>query len=396
MSVDRVIHSVRLVDPSPHATGRASDSRETDAVTDAAWLAFHDGRVVEIGVREAWRDLAPLEAHDGTGAYLAPGFIDIHGHGGGGFAFDDGPLAVAAARAMHRAHGTTRAVISLVTAPVADLVTRAAMVADLAATDETILGSHLEGPFLAVSHKGAHDPGLLRDPDARTLDALLNAGRGTVRQVTVAPELAGGLDAVRRIVASGAAAAVGHTAADLDTTRRAFDAGASVLTHAFNGMRGIHHRAPGPVVAALEDERVILELVADGVHLHPAVLRLAIDAAPGRIALITDAMAAAGAGGGRYTLGALEVVVSDGVARLARDGTIAGSTLTQDAAVRRVVRECGMPLAAAIAGVTVVPARAIGRDDLGRLAPGYPADAVLLSADLEVQRVWVAGEPVPR
>ena len=299
-------------------------------------------------------------------------------------------------RALHRAHGTTRAVISLITAPLDDLVARTAMVADLAAADATILGSHLEGPFLATSHKGAHDPALLRDPDPSAVDALMDAGRGTVRQVTMAPELPGGADAMRRILAAGAAVAVGHTNADLDTARRAFDAGATILTHAFNAMNGIHHRAPGPVIAALDDERVTLELIADGTHVHPSVLRLAIEAAPGRIALITDAMAAAGAGDGPYRLGDLEVVVSGGVARLAVGGSIAGSTLTQDAAVRRVVRECGMPLPAAIAAATVVPARAVGRPDLGRLTPGSAADAVLLSDLLEVQSVWVDGEPVPR
>lgn len=390
MSVDRVIHSVRLIDPSPSVA--AADG----AVTDDAWIAVDAGTVAAIGVGGSWRELAPRAAHDGGGRYLSPGFIDIHGHGGGGSAFDHGPDAIATARALHRAHGTTRAVISLMTAPLPDLVARTAMVADLAAADPAILGSHLEGPFLAASHKGAHDPALLRDPDPSTVDALLEAGRGTVRQVTMAPELPGGAEAMRRILGAGAAVAVGHTDADLDTARRAFDAGATILTHAFNAMNGIHHRAPGPMMAAIDDERVTLELIADGTHVHPSVLRLAIEAAPGRIALITDAMAAAGAADGPYTLGDLDVVVSGGVAHLAGGDTIAGSTLTQDAAIRRVVRECGMPLPAAIAAATVVPARAVGRLDLGRLEPGSPADAVLLSDSLEVQAVWVDGEPVQR
>lgn len=381
MTVDRVIHSVRLI--------------HDGTATDAAWVAFDGGRVAATGAGDDWRALAPRADTDGSGAYLTPGFIDIHGHGGGGFSFDEGPDAVTAARALHRAHGTTRAVISLVTAPVPDLTTGVAWVAELAETDATILGSHLEGPFLAPEYRGAHAADLLREPDA-ALDALLEAGRGTVRQVTIAPELPGGLDAVRRIVAAGAAAAVGHTAADVDTARRAFDAGASVLTHAFNAMPGIHHRAPGPVVAAFDDDRVTLELVADGVHVDSSVMRLAVGAAPGRVALVTDAMAAAGVGDGAYRLGPLDVEVTDGVARLAGGGTMAGSTLTQDAALRLVVRECGMPLPAAIAAVTVVPARAIGCPDLGRLAPGSPADAVLLSHDLEVQAVWVNGMAVPR
>jgi N-acetylglucosamine-6-phosphate deacetylase len=377
VSVDRVIHSARLVGGG--------------AVVDASWAAFDAGSVIATGTGDGWRTLAPREAIDAAGSYLSPGFIDIHGHGGGGYSYDEGADAVAGARAMHRAHGTTGAVISLVTASVTDLASRAGTVAELAASDRTILGSHLEGPFLAVSHKGAHDPALLRDADPEVLAMLIEAGRGTVRQITLAPERPGGMDAVRRTVAAGIVAAVGHTGADLDVARAAFDAGATVLTHAFNAMRGIHHRAPGPVVAALEDSRVTLEVIADGIHVHPSVLRLAADAAPGRIALVTDAMAAAGAPEGRYALGGRDVVVSDAVARLASDGTIAGSTLTQDAAVRRMVHEAGMSIPDAVDAVTRVPARALGRRDLGTLEVGSPADAVLLSADLDVQAVWVGG-----
>ena len=277
----------------------------------------------------------------GAGALLTPGFIDIHGHGGGGFSYDDGPDAIRVARALHRAHGTTRAVVSLVTAPLETLERRVAMIADLIETDPDILGSHLEGPFLDPGHKGAHDLSLLRDPSLAAVERLLAAGRGTVRQVTLAPELPGGHDAIRAIVAAGAAAAVGHTDADLDATRAAFDAGATILTHAFNAMPPLHHRDPGPVGAAASDPRVTLEVIADGVHLHPEIVRLAFLAAPGRVALVTDAMAAAGAADGRYELGSLEVDVVDGIARLADGGAIAGSTLTQDAALRfSVAAEC--------------------------------------------------------
>jgi N-acetylglucosamine-6-phosphate deacetylase len=387
VTVDRVIHSVRLAED---ARGDRADH----------WVAFDAGLVVEIGVGDRWRDLAPRDAADGEGALLVPGFVDIHGHGGARAAFDDGPDAVAAARTLHRSHGTTRAVLSLVTATIAALAERAAMVADLAETDATILGSHLEGPFLDPGHKGAHTASLLRAPTAHDIDVLLAAGRGTIRQVTLAPELDGGLEAVRRFVDAGVAVAIGHTGADFETAQRAFDAGATILTHAFNGMDGIHHRAPGPVAAALADDRVTLELIADGIHVHPAVMRLAFAGARtadghGRIALITDAMAAAGAGDGRYDLGGLAVEVVDGVARLEGGGSIAGSTLTQDAAIRRTVREVGVPLADAVDAATCVPARAIGRGhDLGSLHPGFLADAVLLDDDLTVRVVWVAGDPV--
>ncbi|WP_254773761.1 N-acetylglucosamine-6-phosphate deacetylase [Microbacterium sp. cf046] len=365
-----------------------------------AWVRFDDGRVASAGIGEGWRRFA--QPHDtivdgvdaaGAGAILTPGFIDIHGHGGGGESYDDGPDAIRAARALHRAHGTTRAVISLVTAPLSTMERRAAMVAEIATTDADILGSHLEGPFLDPGHKGAHDPTLLCAPEPTAVERLLAAGRGTVRQVTLAPELPGAHDAIALVVGAGAAAAVGHTGADLATTRAAFDAGATILTHAFNAMPGLHHRDPGPVAAAAADPRVTLEVIADGVHLHPEVVRIAFAAAPGRIALVTDAMAAAGHADGRYELGPLRVDVLDGVARLAIGGAIAGSTLTQDAALRRTVA-AGVPLVDAVAALTATPARAIGRDDdLGSLAVGFFADAVLLTSGLDVRSVWTSGVP---
>ncbi|BDV29941.1 N-acetylglucosamine-6-phosphate deacetylase [Microbacterium terricola] len=378
-----VIHSVRLAG--------------ADGIVADGWVRFAAGRVVATGTSRSWTadaDTAVLDgrALAGEGAILSPGFIDIHGHGGAGVSYDDGPAAIRAARALHREHGTTRAVLSLVTAPLAELEQRAAMVADLAATDADVLGSHLEGPFLDPGHKGAHDAALLRAPDADGLDRLLSAGRGTIRQITLAPELPGGLDAIGRIVEAGVVAAVGHTAAAYDLCRAAFDAGATVLTHAFNAMPGLHHRDPGPVAAAAGDPRVTLEVIADGVHLHPEIVRLAFAAAPGRVALVTDAMAAAGHSDGHYVLGKLGVDVQGGVARLTDGGAIAGSTLTQDAALRTAVG-AGVGITEALTALTTTPARAIGRgDDLGRLAPGFLADAVLLDGDLTVRGVWTAGE----
>jgi len=379
-----VIHSVRLVD-----AGR---------IVDDAWMRFDEGRVAATGTGDGWRDRSDPEATvvdgaaaAGEGAILTPGFIDIHGHGGAGVSYDDGVEAIRSARALHRAHGTTRAVISLVTAPTEVLRRRAAMVADLVATDADVLGSHLEGPFLSPAHKGAHDETLLRTPDRAAVAELLAAGRGTVRQVTLAPELPGALEAIRQVVASGAAAAIGHTGADLDQARAAFDAGATILTHAFNAMRGLHHRDPGPVGAAASDPRVVLEVIADGVHMAPEIVRIAFAAAPGRIALVTDAMAAAGHADGHYELGSLGVDVREGVARLTDGGSIAGSTVTQDAALRLAV-STGVALTDAVAALTVVPARAIGRDDtFGAVAPGRVADAVLLTSDLEVRAVWMGG-----
>ncbi len=381
-----IVHSVRLVDAGTE--------------TPDAWVRF-DGALVEAsGVGDTWRGGPDDEIVDGTavagdGAVLTPGFIDIHGHGGAGAEYDEGADAVRRARRTHRAHGTTRAVVSLVTADLDTLAGRAAMVADLVATDGDVLGSHLEGPFLDAGHKGAHDESGLIPPTPQAVDRLLAAGRGTLRQITIAPELPGALDAIRRIVASGTAVAVGHTGADAATTAAAFDAGARILTHAFNAMPPLHHRAPGPIGAATADERVTLEVIADGVHLDAEIVRIAFAAASGRIALVTDAMAAAGAPDGDYELGGLAVDVREGVARLVDSGAIAGSTLTQDAALRFAVHRAGVPLPAAVDALTSTPARAIGVDDrFGTLQPGHAADAVLLDASLAVRRVWADGAAI--
>lgn len=380
-----VIHSARLIDGG--------------AETADAWVRFDDGVVSATGTGATWTDAdTTVDATDiaGRGAILTPGFIDIHGHGGAGASFDDGVDAIRTARALHRAHGTTRAVISLVSAPLDDLARRVAEIADLCATDADILGSHLEGPFLDPGHHGAHEPALLRDPVAADVQRLLDAGRGTVRQVTLAPELPGGIDAIGRIVDAGAAAAIGHTNADAAQAAAAFEAGATILTHAFNAMPGIHHRTPGPVLAAASDHRVVLEAIADDVHLHPMIIRLLFGSAPGRVALVTDAMAAAGSADGRYNLGAVTVTVTDGIARADDTGSIAGSTLTQDAALRRAVA-AGVPLAAAVRALTQTPAEAIALGDrLGRLIPGMLGDAVVLNARLQVQHVQTgAGADIP-
>ena len=373
-----VIHSARIVDEGE--------------IAEDGWVRVEHGVVVARGSGDGWTPADQvIDAAEtaGPAAVLTPGFVDIHGHGGAGAAYDDGVEAIRTGRALHRSHGTTRAVVSLVTAPLDDLARSVGMIADLMETDADILGSHLEGPFLDPGHHGAHEPSLLRTPEADDVARLLEAGRGTIRQVTIAPELPGGLDAIRRIVAAGSAAAVGHTDADAETAVAAFEAGASILTHAFNAMPGIHHRAPGPVLAAAADHRVVLEAIADDVHLDPHVVKLIFDSAPGRVALITDAMAAAGSADGHYDLGAVSVTVENGVARADDTGSIAGSTLTQDVALQRAVR-AGASLPEAVRALTETPARAIGRDAvLGSLRAGMTADAVLLDAELRVARVWV-------
>lgn len=377
---------------------------DVDGEAEGFWVVFDGDRITATGDGTGWAAHAGRAADvvDAAGAVLTPGFIDLHAHGGGGFSFDDAASGEGSADALwralaaHRAHGTTRSVLSLVANPVATLERSLAAIADLAERDPLVLGSHLEGPFLAPGRRGAHNPDFLISPSPSATERLAAAARGTLRQVTIAPELPGALDATTALAEAGVVVAVGHTEADEELAQAAFDRGARLLTHAFNAMPGIGHRNPGPVVAAIRDERVTAELILDAVHVHPDVARLLIDAAPGRVALITDAMAAAGAADGSYRLGSLDVAVVEGVARLAgpdgATGAIAGSTLTQDQALRVATRRCGMSLCAAVTALTWVPARVLGLDHrLGRLAPGYAADAVLLNGACEVRAAWGAG-----
>ncbi|CAD6003971.1 N-acetylglucosamine-6-phosphate deacetylase [Agreia sp. COWG] len=373
-------------------------ARKLDAsgVDDDFWVVFAGSTIAATGSGDSWQALAPSipadERVDARGLWLTPGFIDLHAHGGGGGSFDDDEQSILTALATHRAHGTTRSVLSLVANPVPQLARSLRTIARLAAADPLVLGSHLEGPFLSADHRGAHDESHLIAPDATTVDELLAASGGTLRQITIAPELPGALDAIDRLVAAGVVVAIGHTDAGLELTRQAFDRGATLLTHAFNAMHGIHHRAPGPVVAALEDPRVALELILDGVHVHTDVARLCFVAAPQRIVLVTDAMAAAGSRDGDYLLGSLDVTVEKGRATLRGTDTIAGSTLTQDEALRIAVNEAGIDPVLAIRALTASPARALGEDSrLGYVRPGYAADAVLLDDEWSVHAVFADG-----
>jgi N-acetylglucosamine-6-phosphate deacetylase len=356
------------------------------------WILIDGDRIAATG--RLGVDAPPRAAStiDLAGRTLTPGFIDLHGHGGGGAAFDNGAEEIAAALAVHRAHGTTRSVISLVANPIAEVLTSLELVATLAENDPLIAGAHLEGPFLAIGRRGAHSPEFLSEPNPETVDRLLEAGRGAIRQITIAPELPGAIEAIRRFVASGVVVAVGHTEADERVAREAFDAGATLVTHAFNAMRGIHHRDPGPIAAAFDDDRVNLELVVDGVHVHPSIVHMTFKAAPHRVALVTDAMAAAGAPDGHYMLGSLDVDVRGGIAHLAGTSTIAGSTLTQDVALRTAIAVAGVCEVAAIEALTLTPARVLGREaEWGRLGAGFAADLVVLDDEWNVEHVWTAG-----
>jgi N-acetylglucosamine-6-phosphate deacetylase len=381
-----------------------------DRVLAPGWLRIEGGRIAAVGQGEA----------PGPPAYRSrwalPGFIDMHVHGGGGASFTEGgPEDARRAAAFHRAHGTTRIVASLVTAPVSELERRVTMLAALA--DQGVIdGIHLEGPFLSAARCGAQNPRYLTAPDVAAFGRLHAAGRGWLKMITIAPELPGALDVIRAAAAAGVIAAAGHTDAPAEVTAAAVTAGISHATHLFNGMRPLAHRDPGPA-GALLDSQVTCEIVADGTHLHDTVIRLAARAlGPGNLVLITDAMAAAGMPDGTYRLGEMDVTVTGGVARLVPasadpqdpavtaasassagpTGAIAGSTATMDQVVRHAITATGLPVSEVAAAASTTPARVLGLSaETGALRPGLSADLVLLDESFRLQTVVARGAVIP-
>ena len=375
-------------------------------------LSIEDGRIAAIDARAADESTSAsgepagagaseptaTDASEATGsiddlggAWLVPGFVDIHVHGGGGATYTTGDADEAreAAR-FHLRHGTTTTLASLVTSPPELMRSATAAYAPLV-EEGVIAGIHYEGPYLSRARCGAQNPDHLRDPDLDELATLVKVGDGAIRLITVAPELPGALQAIEWLVDHNVTVAIGHTDATYQQARDGIAAGATVATHLFNGMRQPHHREPGPVYALLDAPEVVVELIADGVHLHDGTLRFAArSAGPARTALITDAISAAGMPDGSYELGGLGVTVADGVARLTDGGSIAGSTLTMDAAFRRAVH-AGLSMTDAARMAATTPATALGFTDRGAIAPGKRADLVVLDDDLTVTRVMRAG-----
>jgi len=366
---DQVLAGGRLVTPG--------------AVLDPGWVRLAGTVIQALGPGEP-PDEPGVPVTNLRGCWVLPGFVDMHVHGGGGFSFTEGTGADACrAAAFHRAHGSTTIVASLVTAPVAELEARAAMLAGLAAAG-VIDGIHAEGPFLSRARCGAQDPRHMIAPDIAVFERLVAASAGYLKVITIAPELPGATEVIRAAVRAGVIAAVGHTDASAAVTLAAIDAGATHATHLFNGMRPLHHREAGPAGALLIRDEVTCEVIADGVHLDDTTIRLAArTAGMGRLVLITDAMAAAGMTDGSYELGSMRVTVSGGVARLAGDGAgdspgaIAGSTATMTDVVRRAVT-AGLPVAEAVAAASTTPARVLGlAERTGALRAGLGADVVV-------------------
>jgi N-acetylglucosamine-6-phosphate deacetylase len=359
-------------------------------VIDDGWAQVASGTITGLGQGSPPRG----EFVDLRGAWLLPGYIDLHMHGGGGHDATASPTDLAAAVAFHRAHGTTRTLVSLVAASLDALAEQLSWIADRVALGRTpqgrVVGAHLEGPFLSAARCGAQNVKYLMAPDRGAFARLVAAARGGLRCVTIAPELPGALDVITDVMAAGAVAAIGHTDATYADAQAAIDAGAGLATHLFNGMRPLHHREPGVIAAALAAD-LPCEVINDGIHVHPAITTL-IARIPERLVLVTDAIAAAGVGDGEFSLGGQHVQVRGDEARLTSTGSLAGSTLTMDAAVRRAVLECGLPIEVASAGASGNPARVLGLgNQCGSIVPGRDADLVVLDDDLRVVRVMIRG-----
>jgi len=384
-------------------------------VLSPGWIRTAGSVIDAVGPGEpSEHESSGLAATDLHGHWILPGFIDMHVHGGGGTSFTEGTAEDARRAAeFHRRHGSTTIVASLVTAPLADLAARAAMLAGLAG-EGVLAGLHLEGPFLSAARCGAQDPRHMIAPDVAAFERLHAAAAGQLRVITLAPELPGATALIKAAARAGVIAAVGHTDATADVTSAAVDAGASHATHLFNGMRPLHHREPGPVGALLDRDEVSCEVIADGVHLHDTTVRLVARlSGPGRLVLITDAMAAAGMPDGRYRLGSVRVEVEGGVARLAAGdhkdrtdhatapavaatatpaGAIAGSTATMAGVVRHAIA-AGLPVTDVAAAASTTPARVLGLGDrTGALRAGLDADLVICDEEFGLRAVMRHGE----
>jgi N-acetylglucosamine-6-phosphate deacetylase len=359
-----------------------------------ACVAVSDGVIVGVVAGETYGGVRPdVDLPSGV---LVPGLVDIQINGCFGVDFvaaDPGGWAEVSRRLPET--GVTSFLPTFITAPVPDLVAAlrrtAALPADLGGA--RVLGVHVEGPFLAPDRHGAHDPALLCDPTPEAIDALIEAAPGLLRLHTLAPERPGGLAAIRRLVEGGVLVSVGHTDATAEQTEAAADAGARLVTHLFNAMRPLHHREPGVIGQGLVDARLTCGLIADLHHVAAPVCRLAFAAAPGRIVLVTDAVAAAGMPPGTYDLGGQQVSVDALGLPRRPDGTIAGSGLRLDAAIANVVA-AGVDLRSAVDAATRLPADILGRPDVGRIEVGATADLVWLGDDLSARATWLAGRLV--
>ncbi|MEX2550832.1 MAG: N-acetylglucosamine-6-phosphate deacetylase [Nitriliruptoraceae bacterium] len=366
-----------------------------DELVGPGWVQLDGGVIVACGHGQPPTE-ATLALSRGV---LAPGLIDIQINGGWGYDFADTDAAgwhEVASRLPET--GVTAFVPTIITAPIEELAASMIRYREIRPElDESggarSIGLHCEGPFLAAGRHGAHREGLLIDPSPAGIEALLSAADGTMAYLTLAPERLGALTAIRELIDAGVRVAIGHSDATDQQVLAAADAGASLVTHLFNAQRPLHHRDPGVVGAGLADPRLTLGLIVDLFHVAPTAVRATFAAAAGRVALVTDAISAFGMPPGTYDLGGQRTTVGAGVPPVLDDGTLAGSVLRLDEAVGNTI-SAGVDPATALTAATRVPAEAVGRHDLGRLAPGAPADLVWLDEDWRAASTWIRGERV--
>lgn len=356
-----------------------------------------DGVVNGTLVVEGDRFEGILERDGEPTGWVLPGFVDAHCHGGGGFSLANGDADSArAAAAFHASRGTTTLVASLVSQTHGFLLDATKALTPLVA-EGVLAGVHYEGPYISASKCGAHAKEVLRDPDIAELTELVEAGRlddgaSAVKMVTIAPELEGALEAIEFLDGLGVVPSIGHTDASYEETLAGIDAGAQAATHLFNAMRAFNHRDPGPIPALMNDERILSEVIADPVHLHPGAMRFAFDLSlPAWTLLVSDAMDAAGLADGHYVLGRHEVEVKDGTATVAGTDIIAGSTITLLDAFRNAVRLGGQSVEAASQMASATPAELLGLREVGAIETGKFADAVVLDDDLNLVSVMRRG-----
>ncbi|MGM1049025.1 MAG: N-acetylglucosamine-6-phosphate deacetylase [Bacillota bacterium] len=365
-------------------------------ILPSATVWVTDGKIERIETQEAQQFDEGYERIDGNGMWLIPGMIDVHIHGANGYDMMDGTEAsIQEVSQTCATTGCTSFLATSVSSTMEDLLNMIRSVKSVIGREQgaKIAGIHLEGPYLNPKRKGMQNEKYLRHPDLDEMKLIFQEAGSLIKMVTIAPELPGGLELISYLKDQGVVIAVAHSDATYEEAKVAFGAGASHVTHCFNGMRPIHHRDPGLIVAAFEEPHVSLQAIVDQVHLHPAIIRLMHRIkGPEGMVLITDALQAMGLGDGEYLFGGHHVTVSEGIARLA-DGTLASSTVTMNEALRLTV-ENGISLTDAVQMASTSPARILGLSNKGKMEIGYDADFVLLNEKYEVQWTMIEGQLV--